>query len=379
MIRNKCIICDNNEFINGFDLFSTISMTTTETYNTNELFNLNFIGCKSCGCIQLKNLYDPHVIYNEPIQCIDGPLLIQHHDLFSQFIFDRVNNYNELLEIGGSYGKIATRIIDKYKAIGKYIKYKIMEINIDNYPSLDSVEYISGNCETYNLNGIKIIIMSHVFEHLYEPKKFIQKISNENIDNVFISIPDMENLMKNGDINNLNIFHTFYLDTPYLIYLFSLFNYNLESSYNYANSSIFYHFKKQTTNIDNNREQIEINMKRPQLVETINIFYRDIKFKIQKFDIKNKFLICPAGFYGRFIYNYLNSKTQSNTLGFLDSDKFKIGKRLCGTPLFIYDKNYINELDEIDDITVFICSEKHKNELTNELLKYRKNINFIYL
>ena len=70
------------------------------------------------------------------------------------------------------------------------------------------------------------------------------------------------------------------------------------------------------------------------------------------------------------------NESKQNAIGFLDSDKFKINKRLSGTPLSVHDKNYISNYDKI---TVLICSEKHKDELTSELLMYNKNINFIYL
>jgi hypothetical protein len=54
----------------------------------------------------------------------------------------------------------------------------------------------------------------------------------------------MKNLMKNGDINNLNIFHTFYLDTTFLEYIFNINNYELVKLFNYKETSIFYYFKK---------------------------------------------------------------------------------------------------------------------------------------
>ena len=50
-----------------------------------------------------------------------------------------------------------------------------MEFSEENYPNIENIEYISGNCETYNYTGINTIIMSHVFEHLYNPKEFIKK------------------------------------------------------------------------------------------------------------------------------------------------------------------------------------------------------------
>jgi hypothetical protein len=373
MLRINCVVCNKNDLIEVFNLISTIDMVSLVPYENKELFELNFVGCKNCGCVQLKKLFDPDKIYEQPIQCVDGPILTKHHELFAEFVFNRTNYHDELFEIGGSYGKIANKIINKYKEHGKSINYKILEFNTDYYPEIENIEYIKGNCETYNFNETKIIIMSHVFEHLYEPRKFINKIQNENVQDVFISIPDMENLMKNGDINNLNIFHTFYLDTPYLVYMFKLYGYVIKTIFNYKESSVFYHFKlNKKEAICNLSEKI----KRPELLENIQNFYHNIKTKINNIKINEKFFICPAGFYGRNVYNYLESETKQNSIGFLDSDNFKIDKRLSGTPLFVYDKKYISNFDKIN---VLICSEKHKNELTNELLNYNKNIKFIYL
>jgi hypothetical protein len=371
IIRNYCIICNNNILLDNFQLISTIDMVSLIPYDKSEIFDLQFVGCSNCGCVQLKKLFDTSIVYEQPIQCVDGPLLKQHHELFANFVFENSKYYDELLEIGGSYGKIAKKIIDKYKCKNIEINYKIVEFNIEHYPEIKNIEYISGNCETYDFNKTKTIIMSHVFEHLYKPIEFVKTINNSNVQEVFISIPDMKNLMKNGDINNLNIFHTFYLDTTFLEYIFNINNYELVKLSNYKETSIFYYFKK----------NIEYNItpkyfKQLHLLNTISDFYKNIKEKIQILDIKDNFYICPAGFYGRFVYNYLHSDTKKYVNGFLDGDMFKINKRLSGTPFMIYDKKYISNLD---NTTILICSEKHKDELTNELIKYNQNIKFYYL
>lgn len=368
--RINCIICNNNCLLNNFDLISTIDMVSLNEYNHSELFNLNFVGCNNCGCVQLKNLFEQSIIYEEPIQCIDGPLLLKHNELFANFVFENCKNEKILFEIGGSYGKIAKQIINKYININLEIDYKILEFNIENYPTIENIQYLEGNCESFNFNDYKTIIMSHVFEHLYNPREFIKKISDDNVDNIFISIPDMDNLMKNGDINNLNIFHTFYINTIFLEYIFNLYNYELIKSFNYKESSIFYYFKKNKESMVEPKEYRQIF-----LLKTIGDFYKDITKRTQILDINKEFFICPAGFYGRNIYNNLNENTKNKVLGFLDGDSFKIGKRLSGTPLNIYDKNYIKNYDKV---VVLICSEKHKDELSNELIKYNKNIEIIY-
>ena len=346
-------------------------MTSTEKYVPDETFDLNFVGCLDCGCVQLQNLFDPQKIYGEPLQCFYGNALSRHHELLAEFIYNNINNEFNLFEIGGAYGILAKLIINKYIESGRKVNYKIMEFDISHYPTIENIEYVSGNCETYNFGNIKTIIMSHVFEHLYKPKEFIKNIKEADVKNVFISIPDMENLMKNGDINNLNILHTFYIDTRFIKYLFNLYGYELKSLYNYDNNSIFYYFTKSETKTIENIEYKNIN-----LLKILNEFYKKSMKDIENIKINEKFYICPSGFYGRYIYYYLNTETKKNVIGFLDGDKFKINKRLYGTPINIFAKQHIKDKN---DVNILICSKKHENEIKSELEFYNKNVNFFYL
>jgi hypothetical protein len=375
MIRNICVICDYKCFVNVFDVITSINITTDTDYSSDELLKLNFIGCKNCGCVQLENLFDLDTIYKEPMQCFNGPSLIKHYELFNKFIIKNKNihNDNTFFEIGGSYGQLAKLLINEYNENNIPINYNILEFSIDHYPEIEHVKYISGNCETYNFIGINTVIMSHVFEHLYEPKKFLKNIFVSNVKEVFISIPDMDNLIKIGDINNLNIYHTFYINTEFIKYLFQLFNFILKDIYYYDNNSIFYYFTKEKSIINNH---FMINLNNNSLINTQRNFYREIKNKINNITIEKPFYICPSGLYGRFVYYYLNNDTKHNVLGFLDSDPIKINKRLCGTNLLTYKKQQIiNNENPI----VLIVSNKHNIELTNDILSYNSKTNIYYL
>ena len=176
MIRNKCVICENTNFENVFDIIGTIETVSTTTFSPNEIEMLNFFGCLKCGCIQLQNLFDPAKLYAEPMQCINGDALNKHNELLCDFIVKNkiVDDYS-FFEIGGAYGRLAKLIINNINNIN--VEYKILEFDISNYPSVEHIEYISGNCETYDFKNVKTLIMSHVFEHLYEPRLFLKNIS----------------------------------------------------------------------------------------------------------------------------------------------------------------------------------------------------------
>jgi 2-polyprenyl-3-methyl-5-hydroxy-6-metoxy-1,4-benzoquinol methylase len=366
MERTYCVICNQNIFTDIFNILNTINIVSSDNYNENEIKKLQFMGCNNCGCVQLKNLFLQSDIYSQPLQIFDGPNFKKHHDLFSEFIINNINFENEILEIGGAYGRLAKRIIQKYNDNKFNIKYKILEYDSKFYPPIHQIEYISGNCELYDYSNTKTIIMSHVLEHLYKPYEFLEKLSNFNVQNVFISIPDMDNLTLNGDLNNLNILHTFYINTQYITYLFSIFGYDLKKIENYNKNSNFYYFKKeQNINIPS-----YINLELP--IQQKQFYDNNIQI-IKNINIDSFFYICPSGFYGQFIYFHLNENTKKNLLGFLDSNSFKINKRLSGTNLLIFEKNIISDKN---DVNILISSSKLYNEIKNELLTYNKNITF---
>lgn len=366
MERNICVICNAYTFTHVITLSNTIKIVSSTEINNDEIKNLQFMGCVDCGCVQLKNLFQQSEIYSQPLQIFNGPIIQKHHSLFCDFIVDNITYDSVLFEIGGSYGNLAKQIIKKYEENNLNITYKILEFASENYPPMDNIEYISGNCEHYDYKDIHTIIMSHVFEHLYNPREFLNKICHTDIQQIFISIPDMDNLSKNGDTNNLNILHTFYINTQYIVYLFNEYGFNIKKITNYDNNSNFYYFKRESCNTITNYKNLELPMQQ-------KIFYENAIENIKNININVPFYICPSGFYGQFIYFNLNDETKNNLIGFLDGDIFKINKRLCGTPVNIFEKK---EITKYNNITILIASSKHTNEIQDELLLYNKNIIF---
>ena len=367
MERNSCVICEGIHFIYIYNDVATFNMATDTLFNENERKELNFVGCTNCGCVQLHNLYNPSYIYNKTMVVYKGSKFSKHDNLLNEFIIKNNNWSKDILEIGGSFGVLAKLIIEKYKQYNSNVNYKILEFDIEKYPTNENIKYISGNCENFNYMNTDTIIMSHVFEHLYKPRDFVKKISESDVRNVFISIPDMENLInKNNDINNLNIYHTYYIDTNFIKYIFNCYGYELKDIYNFENNSVFYYFVK---NINQNNN---LEYKNVKLLDNIKFFYMKMKNNII---INEPFYICPSGNYGKFIYNYLNEQTKNNLLGFLDSCVYKIGKRLEGTNKYIYKKEKIMNYDKIN---ILLVAGKYNDEIKDELINYNKNINLIY-
>jgi 2-polyprenyl-3-methyl-5-hydroxy-6-metoxy-1,4-benzoquinol methylase len=374
--RKFCIICTNNKFVPSFSIINTLNIVSEKLIEPEfekENINLEFIGCEKCGCVQLRNLIDPNELYSQASHYTRSDVWNRHNLLFSEFILNNNNKcLNNILEIGGGGGVLANQI----KVKNPYIKnYQILDIETSYIDTVNNIEYIKGNCEEFDLNTIysDTIIFSHMFEHLYNPIKFINKLNEtHNIKNIYISNPHMVKCIENNDFNCLSIQHTYFIDNNYMEYLFNRGGFVLKNSYNFEDNSIFYHFSKVGNN-DLVNTCID-NYKNVELINYLKNFYENLKKKIYDIDINKPFFISPSGYYGQIFYNNLNDSTKKNLVGFLDSDDNKINKRLSGTPCKIFSKKYISNLK---NPTVLIISEKYKNEINDELLTINKNVHII--
>jgi S-adenosylmethionine/arginine decarboxylase-like enzyme len=145
---------------------------------------------------------------------------------------------NKILEIGGYTAVLAKRIMEELKC-----KYTILDI-VQQPPNHTDIDYISANCETFDYNNEKTVIMSHVFEHIYNPTKLINQFIKSGVENVFISIPNMNSLLRTNNIAILHVEHTFYIDEYDIKSMFSKAGFVCSAQQYFKDHSIFFHFKK---------------------------------------------------------------------------------------------------------------------------------------
>ena len=367
MERTECVICSSNKlkFVYELNEFPMTFLPTESLVSEDIKIDLNLYGCENCGSVQLKELLDPKILYSTPHNSTyNTPLWKEHHISLSEFIYNHKDS-DSIIEVGGYSGILAKNLLEK----DSRIDYTILDI-CDEDPQIPNVRFIRGNCETYEFNESTTVVMSHVFEHLYEPSKFISNLNKQNVKNVFISIPNMSSLIKNRTIPIVHQEHTFYCDYNDIIYLFSKENYSCKRSFNFKNHSLFFHFiKGENVSIVErfNTNRIKENYK----------VYEYNKNKIESItDFGEPFYIVPAGLYGQIIYYFLSDKLKLRTLGFLDNDPSKIGKRLYGTPFSIFK---MDKVKEYDSITVLIFNGIYTNEIVEQLNSYNKSIKYVYL
>ena len=204
--------------------------------------------------------------------------------------------------------------------------------------------------------------MSHVFEHLYEPKKFIMNCRNNKVKNIVISIPNME------VPNILNVFnqHTFQYSCNDIEYIFGLYNYKL-FKINFFNTNdnsfpcLFFHFE-----LIKKIEQIERN-----IILTRHNYSQSL---IKPITIpKNTFLI-TAGMMLMMIYSLIENK--ENIIGVIDGNKLIQGRLFAGSEHIIQPYEYLKGYDKNTTCLVF---GYRKDDIINCIRNVNTEINIIVI
>jgi len=361
MLRTNCVICDTHLIDSLYTLenYPITSAPTNLDYSNDEFQDCIFMSCNLCGCIQIKNLIDPLKLYlNSHNSTAISKTWYEHHNEFATFIKSN-NKLKELIEVGGNSGILYTLLCDSN------INYTILDLS-DTSTRPANINFVQGNCEDFDFSAYESLILSHTFEHLYDPRKFIQNLNNAKIMSLFVSIPNMESQCDTNNIAILNYEHTFFVGDSEIKFMFSQFNYECKVSYDFRKHSRFYHFVYNPN----------VNSKL-----TPNFTYRDkildifTNFSIKWNNIYTPCYICPAGIYGQKIHYYLN-KFQACINGFIDNDPLKQNKRVYGTPLYVYSPKILETI-LYTKVYIVLYAGPYSNEIMNQLNMIHNNIEYI--
>ena len=373
MERNKCAVClsDGLSFIYSLKDLPFTFLPTIEDISSDIVITLTIYTCEVCGCAQLKHLLDPAILYGVPHNTTqDTPTWKQHHTIFAEFLCKLIAGPAKIIEIGGYSGVLANLVLQQRKDI----QYTIMDL-CDTNPNIEHVEFINGNGETSNIDKDSVVVLSHVFEHLYEPHAFIENMNRNKIQNIFISIPNMKVLLDRKNMAVINKEHTFYCGYEDILYIFSKGGYRCKSTESFIDHSLFFHFIKDTATATATATATINKFLRGYPIDMYSV-YETNRILISNLIIEEPFFIVPAGLYGQLIYYFLKDTYRSNILGFLDNDIHKIGKRLYGTPNSIFK---MNKVAEYSTVTVLITTTPYTKEIIKQLTSYNNNIQFIQL
>jgi hypothetical protein len=365
MHRTACVLCDSDKLSECFTIknYPITSSSDTLAAESDEFNDCEIGSCLECGTLQLLTLVDPIKLYKNSHNSTENtPTWKEHHRLFADFVADG-STATDILEIGGNSGVLYKFLCDKFP------KYSILDI-CDSKNRPPDVRFIEGNCEAFDFTGLTHLVLSHTFEHLYSPAKFVENLANAGIQSVCISIPNMEQLYKSRNISILHNEHTYFVAENEIKYLFSIFGYACKRLMQFKKHSTFYEFTPA-------RCELLPILKNTVKADDICKVFSDFESSIQGVTIDKSCFICPAGHYGQKLYYYLR-RFRNYILGFIDNDVSKQGLRVYGTDAYVFSPNILTKYQDTS-ISIVLYAGPYIDELKLQLSSIHPSIEYIAL
>lgn len=331
VVRKNCIFCENalNDLFFKEDLTIPMSCYLVDKTETEHIFMpYNIYTCSICKTSQTKYLGDLNIIYKYNHADSTGNIMINLHKTVVNLLLKHQDKINNIIEIGSAYGILSNSVLDNLKMLEKYyiIEPSFLGTKKDRQILIgDFFENVDNNL----YKDANTLIMSHVFEHFYNPNEILEKIHMaKNITNVLLVWPDLECYKDNNTCHVLNTEHTYYIDNNFVKILFNNHNFELIEECYYENHSVIFLFKRNNDLIKQKLENINYSISNyyNALLENKNKIYDFIKKNKENY---KKICIWPASVHSQFLMMCLN--LNSDSIDFvLDNSPNKIGKFMYG-------------------------------------------------
>lgn len=369
-IRKECIFCNtilNDTFLKNDFQIPIACYCKEDNLNNSEFIPYNVHTCLNCKTSQTKYLGDLNLIYKINHADSTGAIMENLHKTVSELVKKHANEITNITEIGCSKGLLSSIILNEISQINKYYiiepqfignKHSKQVIINDFFENVDYSKYIDSNT----------IIISHVFEHFYDPLNILDVIkNNKNVENMILVWPDLEYYKNNNNYHVLNTEHTFYIDNSFVKKLFNNHSFEMLEEIFYENHSVIYFFKRN----DNLICEKLINVH-----HSIDNYFNNIlnkKEEIYKFiqDNKNKnkkICIWPASVHTQFLIMLLEI-TEFDYV--LDNSVNKIGKYLYGYNL---ECKSLQDNFETQDFAIILNGGVFNKEVKNNIKIHKTQI-----
>jgi hypothetical protein len=359
--RTSCVLC-KHDLIDFYrqEKYPLLTTPTTSDISDDIFVDLDYKICSLCKCVQLTTLVDPISLYSSDNKNFLTPIWKEHHTSFVDFIKKSIDPTNGICEIGGGSNPL-------YQYFNIPINYSVLDV-YNPVNKEKSIQYTIGNCETFTNYTNDTIMLSHTFEHLYNPRDFLKNISNSCIKNIFISVPNFKDwLHQNLTVSILFTQHTFYFEKEQITCLFSEFGFRLQDFCVFKNHSLFFFFQR--------AELIDTPTMIPSISESLILNHFSKKsININTIILERDTYIMPSFYIGQQVYYYLNNSLKEKVIGFLDNDINKINKRLYGTPLITYSPQVLMNKT---NVSVILVNTPYYQEIKEQLLNINSTIHIV--
>jgi len=361
ILRDKSVITGKKdlEHLYTFKNFPVFIGSTDQNQEKDLFADLSLSICKGTGVIQLDKVLPLDVVYSGYHSEAIGGIWEEHRTAFLDFISGY--KFDKVLEIGGGNGSTAKQYLKKRKGVRWTIvepnPVKVKEKNIKVVPKMFGKDFVLEE-------EIDVLVHSHVFEHLYEPREFlgtISKILQEGQLHLF-SVPNLHAYMRNKFTNCLNFEHTVFLTEYFIDYLLSLYGLEIIDKRYFHEHSIFYATKKTSKPTTFKFESKYAAYKKLFMdylgynIGVINGFNEKVK------TFKGDVFLFGAHIFSQYL---LNQGLKSNKIvAILDNSEIKRGRRLYGTKFIIDSPEAIKG---IKSVAVILKAGAYQDEVRRQL------------
>lgn len=360
--RISCVVCERtlNREIAREPMYPIQMSYSDQPPETDQYADIVYHACDGCGCVQLQTLVDPAILYSASHNTtLHTPTWSRHHDTFASFVSSTCPRNWSIVEIGGQSGALATRL--------GYERYTILDV-CNTPPSIPNITFVNANCETVFYDGYDVAILSHVFEHLFNPRECIKRFALAGVQKVYLSIPNMDLWLEQRVPSFLHVEHTYFCSLAFVDYIMSCYGYRNVRTESFESHSMFLEYQRDQTISTTPLYPMTRIRDFEHYLHARNTFFTPIH-------IQTPFFIFPAGHYGQLTYNRLKDQLKSFVC-FLDNDTCKIGKRVYGTLGYTKHPSVIAEYKDCP-ITIVILSTVYLREIKEQLDKFHPSIQYI--
>ena len=369
-VKTNCVFCKGDlENIFSIKNMPTFMGAVTNFDNNFSKSDMTFTQCNQCGCVQIKELINPEILYqnNHNIETV-GELWNLHYIEFSEFIKDGILN-KTVLELADPSCKIA-------KHISEYSnRWDIVEYNPNDNIQLPKVKFIKKWFDaSFDSEKYDVIIHSHFFEHLFNPIEGLAKMNdclNEG-GTMYFSVPNLEYILDNGFLpgNVLHFEHTFFYKKYDLVNLLNLFGFMVDTVVDYKTHSIFFKCIKVSDEIKFNNADYKFSSN--DVCDKLFKSYNNSKSIVQAFNEntnKNKFIFGCHISTQSILSMGIDTK---DIINFLDNSIDKQNKFLYGYDIKVESPNIIANIDE--PVVMISHTSVYKTEIEKQLKQINKNV-----
>lgn len=316
--------------------------------------------CPRTGLIQLKKLIPLPLVYLNQHNDGIGSAWQGHYRAFTRFL--HAYRPKNILEIGSAHDYIAQQYLD-LNPQATWTSAEPNPVHIHDPRVRIIRQWVD---EKFVMREpVDAIVHSHVLEHVYDPVRFIQRISEllHKGDKHIFTFPYLLLFLKKKYTNGLNFEHTLFLTEYFTDYLLARSGFKILKKQYYKDHSIFYATEKthKKTAVPALRNKYRYHKKLfAGFVDYHTALIDRLNTKITRFT--GSLYVFGAHIFSQYLFHF--GLTTRAIKGILDNSTFKQGQRLYGTPFIVYSPDILKNMNNVG---VIVKTAHYRDEIIKQI------------